>query len=62
MALGPAILWADVMTLNSAGGMIVVFVLGSTPPFRNILVQMACSRYESYPVYFKQSDVPTLRH
>jgi hypothetical protein len=54
VALGLEILCPDVMTLNSAGGMIVVFALGSTPPFRNTLVQMAYSRHESYTMYFKQ--------
>ena len=41
---GLTILCADVMTLNSAGGIIVAFVLGSTPPFRYILTHGACPR------------------
>ena len=47
LALALAILCADVTTSNSADGIIVAFVLGSIPPFRNILVQMACLKCES---------------
>jgi hypothetical protein len=47
VAFGSAILCADVMTSNSADGIIVVFVLGLIPPFRMALTQTACVRYES---------------